>query len=248
MKHTKTISPLLHGMKDGLPIGLGYFAVAFSLGITARNAGINALQGFIMSMLNNASAGEYAAIAAIRSNSPYLELAILILITNARYLLMSCALSQRLRPELPWYHRLLIGFDITDEQFGIGMVHPYPLPPQYLYGSYMLTIPLWAGGTAVGILAGNLLPSIVVNALSAAIYGMFLAVIIPPARKNRTIMVLVIVSFAVSGLLSLIPAVASLSESLRIILLTVVISVIAALLRPVKDDGIETAAEAKGES
>ena len=223
-------------MRDGLPIALGYFAVAFSLGITARNAGITALQGFIMSMLNNASAGEYAAIAAIKENSPYIEMAVLIFITNARYILMSCALSQRLSPDLPWYHRLLIGFDITDEQFGIGIVHPFPLPPEYLYGSYLLTIPGWAGGTAIGIMAGNLLPDIVVTALSAAIYGMFIAVIIPPARKNRTIMVIVIVSFAASGAMSLIPAVAAMSESLRIIILTVVISAAAAIIRPVKDE------------
>ena len=232
----KSSNAFLKGMRDGLPIALGYFAVGFSLGITARNAGINALQGFIMSMLNNASAGEYAAIAAIKDNTPYIELAVLIFITNARYILMSCALSQKLSPSLPWYHRLLIGFDITDEQFGIGIAHPAPVPPQYLYGSYLLTIPGWAGGTAVGIIAGNLLPAIVVTALSAAIYGMFIAVIIPPCRKNRTIMVIVIVSFAASGLLSLIPTVASMSESLRIIILTVVISAGAAIIRPVKDE------------
>ena len=232
----KTKSYFLQGMHDGLPIALGYFAVAFSLGITARNAGITAIQGFIMSMLNNASAGEYAAIAAIKSHASYIELALLILITNARYILMSCALSQRLSTDLPWYHRLLIGFDITDEQFGIAMVHSAPLPPQYLYGSYLLTIPGWSIGTAVGILAGNLLPAIIVNALSAAIYGMFIAVIVPPARKNPTIMILIMVSFAASGLLSLIPAVASMSESLRIILLTLIISSAAAIIRPVKEE------------
>jgi len=227
---------LLRGMHDGLPIGLGYFAVAFSLGITARNAGITAIQGFFMSMLNNASAGEYAAIAAIKDNAPYIELAVLILITNARYLLMSAALSQRLRPDLPWYHRLLIGFDITDEQFGIGIMHPYPLPPQYLYGSYLLTIPMWSGGTAVGIIAGNLLPTIVVTALSAAIYGMFIAVIVPPAKKNRAIMAVILISFAISSLFGLIPVFRELSESMRIIILTLVISAAAAIIRPVKED------------
>ena len=236
MSNKKSTTAFLRGMRDGLPIALGYFAVAFSLGITARNAGITALQGFIMSMLNNASAGEYAAISAIKENSSYIELAVLIFITNARYILMSCALSQKLSPDLPWYHRLLIGFDITDEQFGIAIAHPSPLPPQYLYGSYLLTIPGWAGGTAVGIMAGNLLPPVVVTALSAAIYGMFIAVIIPPARKNHTIMVIVTVSFAISGALYLIPATAAMSESLRIIILTVVISAAAAIIRPIKDE------------
>lgn len=112
------------GMKDAIPIGLGYLAVAFSLGIAARNAGMNAFQGFLMSMLNNASAGEYAGITVIAANSPYVEMAIVTLITNARYLLMSCAMGQRLTPGLSFGHRLLMGFDITDELFGIAIARP----------------------------------------------------------------------------------------------------------------------------
>ena len=210
--------------------------MSFSLGITARNAGLNAFQGLIISLLNNASAGEYAGISAIRTQAPYLELVFLILITNARYFLMSCALSQRLAPETPWYHRMLIGFDITDEIFGIGVCHPYPLPPAYMYGGITTTIPMWALGTMLGVIAGNVLPAVAVTALSAAIYGMFIAVVIPPARKDRAILILVAISFAVSGLVSLIPLFASMSESLRIILLTIVISCAAALIRPVTEE------------
>lgn len=228
------------GMRDGVPIGLGYFAVAFALGITARNAGISAAQGFVMSALNNASAGEYAGIAAIKANAPYLELALLMLITNARYLLMSCALSQRVAPELSIWHRMLIGFDITDELFGIGIAHPAPLEPFYMYGAYCVAIPGWAGGTAIGIIAGNLLPAMVVNALSAAIFGMFIAVIVPPARKNKTILVLVLASFATSFIFSIIPAIAGLSESLRIIILTLIIAVAAAIIRPINDEEEES--------
>ena len=232
----QTAANFLKGAKHGLPIGLGYFAVSFSLGITARNAGLTAFQGLIISLLNNASAGEYAGISAIRTQAPYLELVFLILITNARYFLMSCALSQRLAPETPWYHRMLIGFDITDEIFGIGVCHPYPLPPAYMYGGFSTTIPLWALGTMLGVIAGNVLPAVAVTALSAAIYGMFIAVVIPPARKDRAILILVAISFAVSGLVSLIPLFASMSESLRIILLTIVISCAAALIRPVTEE------------
>lgn len=232
----QTAANFLKGAKHGLPIGLGYFAVSFSLGITARNAGLTAFQGLIISLLNNASAGEYAGISAIRTQAPYLELVFLILITNARYFLMSCALSQRLAPETPWYHRMLIGFDITDEIFGIGVSHPYPLPPAYMYGGFSTTIPMWAVGTMLGVIAGNVLPAVAVTALSAAIYGMFIAVVIPPARKDRVILILVAISFAVSGLVSLIPLFASMSESLRIILLTLVISCAAALIRPVTEE------------
>lgn len=232
----QTAANFLKGAKHGLPIGLGYFAVSFSLGITARNAGLTAFQGLIISLLNNASAGEYAGISAIRTQAPYLELVFLILITNARYFLMSCALSQRLAPETPWYHRMLIGFDITDEIFGIGVSHPYPLPPAYMYGGFSTTIPMWAVGTMLGVIAGNVLPAVAVTALSAAIYGMFIAVVIPPARKDRVILILVAISFAVSGLVSLIPLFAAMSESLRIILLTIVISCAAALIRPVTEE------------
>ena len=232
----QTAANFIKGAKHGLPIGLGYFAVSFSLGITARNAGMTAFQGLMISLLNNASAGEYAGISAIRTQAPYLELVFLILITNARYFLMSCALSQRLAPETPWYHRMLIGFDITDEIFGIGVSHPYPLPPAYMYGGFSTTIPMWALGTMFGVIAGNILPTVAVTALSAAIYGMFIAVVIPPARKDRVILVLVAVSFAVSGLISLIPLFAAMSESLRIIVLTLVISCAAALIRPVTEE------------
>lgn len=233
---SRTAANFIKGAKHGLPIGVGYFAVSFSLGITARNAGLTAFQGLIISLLNNASAGEYAGISAIRTQAPYLELVFLILITNARYFLMSCALSQRLAPETPWYHRMMIGFDITDEIFGIGISHPYPLPPAYMYGGFSTTIPMWALGTMFGVIAGNVLPAVAVTALSAAIYGMFIAVVIPPGRKDRTLLVLVAISFAVSALVSLIPVFAAMSESLRIILLTLLISGAAALIRPISDE------------
>ena len=173
------------GMRDGIPIGLGYLAVAFSLGITARNAGLNAFQGFLISLLNNASAGEYAGITVIAANAAYAEIAIVTLITNARYLLMSCAMSQRLEPGLSLGHRLLMGFDITDELFGIAIARPGYLEPFYTYGAMLTAIPCWATGTACGIIAGNIMPARVVSALSVSLFGMFLAIIIPPAKKIR---------------------------------------------------------------
>lgn len=227
---------VLRGMRDGIPIGLGYLAVSFSLGIAAQSAGISVIQGFVMSFLNNASAGEYAGIAAIRAGAPYLEIAVLILITNARYLLMSCALSQKLSPDLSLGHRMLIGFDVTDELFGISVAQPYPVPPSYIYGAYAMALPMWALGTAVGIAAGNVLPAVAVTSLSAAIYGMFIAIVIPPCRKDRAILLIVPVSFLVSGGVSLIPWVAAQSESLRIIVLTLALSVAAAVLFPRKDE------------
>ena len=219
------------GMRDGVPIALGYFAVSFSLGIAARNAGLTPIQGFVASLFNNASAGEYAAFSLIAAGATYVEVAIITLIANARYLLMSCALAQRFAPGTPFFHRLIIGYDVTDELFGIA--RPGYLNPFYTYGAIALAAPAWAMGTALGIVAGNLLPLRAVSALSVALYGMFLAIIIPPARKNRVVAVLVALSFALSFVCNYLPGIASLSDGTRTILLTVLISCGAAVLFPV---------------
>ena len=117
------------GMRDGFPIALGYFAVSFSLGIAARHAGFTPLQGFLASLLNNASAGEYAAFTLVAAQATYLEVAIITLIANARYLLMSCALAQKFSPGTPFFHRLIIAYDVTDELFGITIARPGILNP-----------------------------------------------------------------------------------------------------------------------
>lgn len=132
-------------------------------------------------------------------------MALLTLIANARYLLMSCALSQRLRPDMPIYHRLIIGFDITDELFGLAINRPGMLEPPYYYGAMIMAMPMWALGTALGVLAGSVLPAALVSALSVALYAMFLATIIPQARKDRVVRVLVPTCFALSLAFSRLP-------------------------------------------
>ncbi len=229
----------VQGFKHGIPIGLGYFAVAFSLGVAAKNAGLNAFQGFLASILNNASAGEYAGFTVIAANASYFEMAIIILITNARYLLMSCALSQHLPPSLSLGHRMLIGHFVTDEIFGITIARPGTLNPYYTYGAAIFASPAWAIGTALGIMAGNLLPGRMVSALSVALFGMFLAVFIPPCKHNPVIAGCVILSFSLSYLMQQMgkwyPFFASMSAGTKTILLTVLISAVAAYLFPVPD-------------
>lgn len=220
------------GMRDGIPIGLGYLAVSFSLGIAAKNAGLSPAQGFLASMLCNASAGEYAGFTLIAAGAAYLEVAIMTLVVNARYLLMSCAMSQRIAPGMPFYHRLLMAFDITDELFGIAIARPGYLNPYYTYGAMLIAIPGWAFGTALGTAAGNILPLRLVSALSVALYGMFLAIIIPPARKNKVVAVLVGLCFLASFGASYLPVVSGMSGGMRTILLTVLISAAAAILFP----------------
>jgi predicted branched-subunit amino acid permease len=224
------------GMRDGVPIGLGYFAVAFSLGIAARNAGLSALQGFVTSILCVASAGEYACFSLIAAGVTYAEMAVMSAVANARYFLMSCAFSQRFSPKTGMGHRLFMGYGITDELFGIAIARPGHLKPAYSYGAMLTSIPLWAIGTALGVIAGNVLSARLVSALSVALYGMFLAIIIPPAKQNRIVFGCVALSFVLSGLSHVLPLLSALSAGNRTILLTVVIAGAAALLFPVREE------------
>ena len=222
------------GLRDGLPIGLGYFAVSFTLGITARRAGLTAFQAALASFLTNASAGEAAGFTVIAEGGSYLTMAIMILVANARYLLMSTALTQKLRPETSILNRLIIGYDVTDEIFGVSIARPGWLCPFYSYGVFVLPLIGWSSGTYLGVMMGNLLPANLVSALSVGLYGMFIAIIIPPARKERVIAVLVALSMLLSYACARLPVVSGLSSGTRIIILTVLIAAGAALLRPVK--------------
>lgn len=223
------------GLRVGIPISLGYLAVAFTMGITAKNAGLSAMQATLTSLLVNASAGQYAAFTLMAAQGGYLEMAILELVTNARYLLMSCALSQKLPPEAKLRHRLTIGFAVTDEIFGMAIAEEEKLNPFYYFGMMTIAIPGWALGTFLGTSVGNILPANAVSALSVGLYGMFLAVIIPASRKSKVILGVVVVSMAASFLMECIPLLAQIATGTRLILLTVVISTGAALLFPVKD-------------
>ena len=224
------------GLKDGLPIALGYLAVSFSLGIAAKNAGMTAWQTTLMSLTNNASAGEFAALSVIGAGAPYLEMAVTQLIINLRYLLMSAALSQKLDPGLPLIHRLLVGFEVTDEVFGVSIAVDGRLNPYYTYGMMCMAIPGWALGSCLGVVMGNALPARIVSALSLALYAMFLAIIVPPARKSRVLAGVILVAMAASLACSLLPVLRGISSGMRIIILTVVIAGAAAHFFPIKED------------
>lgn len=224
------------GIRDGMPIGLGYFAVAFSLGIAASNAGMNAFQGAIASLLNNASAGEYAGFTIIAAGGSYFEIILVTLVANARYLLMSCALSSRCSEELSLGHRMLLGFYITDELFGITISRQGKINPYYTYGAIIPATTLWALGTAMGIVAGNVLQPRIVSALSVALYGMFIAIIVPPAKENKSVLIAVLASIVLSIVSSKISVFRELSQGTITIILTVLIASAAAILAPVKED------------
>ncbi len=223
---------LLRGARDGAPIAVGYFVVAFTLGFAAKNAGFSPVQAMVESLLNNASAGEYAVFSLVAAGAEYWEVAVMTLVANARYLLMSCALSQKLSPKTPLFHRLLLAFDLTDELFGISIAYPGALDPFYTYGAMALAIPGWGLGTFLGVAVGNVLPLRLVSALSVGLYGMFLAIIMPPAKQDRVVLILVLLSFALSFFASRAPFLSGISPGIKTICLTVIISFGAAIVKP----------------
>ena len=223
------------GLKAGVPIGLGYLAVAFTLGIAARSAGMTAFQATLTSFLINASAGEFVGFTLIGAGASYLEVAVMEAVANARYLLMSFSLSQKLHPQTGLLHRLVIGWYVTDEVFGVSISAPGYLNPWYTYGAISLACPGWAIGTCLGVIMGNVLPANVVSALSVGLYGMFIAIFVPPSRKSKVICLLVAISMALSFAVSRIPAFDGISSGIKTIILTVAISGAAAVLAPVKE-------------
>lgn len=225
------------GLKDGIPIALGYFAVAFTLGIAAEKAGLTAFQTFIATGTTLASAGGYAGISVIAAGGTYFEMFLTMLIVNARYILMSCSLSQKISPKTSTLHRMGVAFGVTDEIFGISSAVSGYLNPFYNYGAMTVAIPGWASGAALGVLVGNILPVSVMSALSVGIFGMFLAIIVPPAKENKVIMGGVIASFVLSFLFNKLPIIANnISSGMQVIILTVVIALVLAILFPVKEE------------
>ena len=224
------------GIKAGIPIGLGYFAVAFSMGILAKSAGISVAGAVVSSLFCNASAGQYAGYMVIAGGGTVLGMALMILVANARYLLMSSALSQKLSPGTGLLHRALVGLYVTDEIFGVSMNRPGFHNPWFTYGCAIIASPCWALGAGLGCVAGSILPVRVVSALSVALFGMFLAVIIPPMKKDRVVMALVPVCFGLSTACTYLPGISDISEGLRTVILTVLISSVVALIAPRKDE------------
>ena len=224
------------GAKAGIPICLGYFAVSFALGIAARQANMSALQATIMSLTCVTSTGEYAAITLIGAGAAYLEMAVTQAIVNMRYLLMSTALTQKLSPQMPAWNRFLLPLCVTDELFGISVAVDGTLDPTYTYGAAIVSVSGWCLGTCLGVILGNILPTRVVSALSVALFAMFVAIVVPPAKKSRPIAGMVLAAMLLSWLFTVVPFLGAISSGFRIILITVLVSALGAAFFPVKED------------
>lgn len=226
------------GFKNGIPIFLGYLAVSFTFGIAARNSGLSSLQAILISATNLTSAGQFAALGVIAASSGYIEMALTQLVVNLRYCLMSSSLSQRFDPKMKSHHRYLISFGVTDEIFGVSSAYEREnVPPAYCYGLIAAAFPGWVLGTALGCLSGDILPASVLSALGVALYGMFIAIIVPPAKNDKVLLGIVVISMVLSLCFAVTPILKEISSGFRVIILTVIIAGAAAYFFPLKEEG-----------
>ena len=225
------------GFHDGVPVCLGYFAVSFAFGIQAALIGMSAFDATMLSFLNVTSAGQFAALDIIAATGSFLSLILVQLVVNIRYSLMSAALSQKVSPNLPIRYRLAMAYGITDEIFALSAMAPTPLSPWYTFGLISVAIPGWCGGTLAGAILGNVLPGRIISALGVAIFGMFIAIIIPDARDKKPVRLCVVASMVLSFAMAYAPVVKRIPSSYRLIIITLAVSLAAAVLFPVEEDG-----------
>lgn len=225
----------LYGLKCGIPIALGYLAVSFGFGISAVNGGLSVLSSVIISMTNLTSAGQVAALGIIAAMGPLGEMALTQLVINLRYFLMSISVSQKLDKSFTIPHRFITSFGITDEIFAVACSQKGEIGKRFMYGLILLPFLGWTLGTLLGASAGEILPLKIKAALGIAIYGMFIAIIIPPARKEKSVAFVVIISAILSCLLYYVPFFSGISSGFSIIICAVITSVLAAAIFPHED-------------
>lgn len=224
------------GLKDGIPIALGYFSVSFSFGILAVTGGLSIFQAALTSLTNVTSAGQFAGLQIIIACGTLPEMVLTQLIINLRYALMSLSLSQKLSPKMRFWQRLVIAFANTDEIFAVAIAHNQALTFPYMIGLQLLPIIGWTAGTAAGAAAGNLLPGAVTSALSVALYGMFIAIVIPAARKARPVLFVAILAVVLSCVLYYVPVFSGISPGISIIISTVIAAGAGAVFFPLHEE------------
>lgn len=225
----------LEGVRDGFPICLGYFSVSMAFGVTAVLSGIPAWAAVVISLTNLTSAGQFAGMNLIAASGAFVEIGLTTLIINIRYFLMSISVSQKVEQKMTMKERLAISFGITDEIFAVSMQRDHELTSAYMAGLILTPVLGWTGGTLVGAVATSLMPAMLSNALGIALYGMFIAIIVPPAREQKNVLFAVVFAIAASVVCRYLPIIKDLSGGWTIILITLVVCAAAAWLFPVEE-------------
>lgn len=228
----------LRGIKHGLPIGIGYFAVSFAFGIKAISAGLSAFQAALMSLTNLTSAGQFAGLEVIENAVDFTAGIISIILTqfiiNLRYSLMGFSINQKLSGNFTIPKRAIVAFSNTDEIFAVAVNQPNKLTFNYLLGLALMPIIGWTGGTLLGAVAGNILPQILVSALGIALYGMFISTVMPKVREENNVRIVVLVAIVLSCAFAFLPYLKEIESGLTIVICTVISSLIGAIFFPIK--------------
>ncbi|MBQ6034727.1 MAG: AzlC family ABC transporter permease [Ruminococcus sp.] len=227
-------SKFLRGITHGIPICLGYLSVSFGFGILAVKAGLSVFQAAAISATNLTSAGQKAGLDVIAAGGAIIEMILLQLTINIRYSLMALSLSQKLDKSFTTPHRFLASYGITDEIFAVCSAQKEPLTPAYMYGMIFIAAVGWVTGTALGAAAGELLPAAVSTAMEIVLYGMFIAIVIPPAKKQHGVLFAAVIAAALSVMFKF--AVPALSEGFAMMISAITSALLTALIFPVKDE------------
>ena len=237
------INSFRKGLRDGLPICLGYLSVSFAFGIFATSSGFSVIEAVLISMFNVTSAGQLAAVPIVALGGGFFELALTQIVINMRYALMSVSLSQRLGKSVSIPDRLVISFVNTDEVFAVAMSMGYPVGRKYLYGLILTPFLGWTFGTLLGALAGNILPTGLVSALGIALYAMFIAIVIPAAKDDKRVAFCALLAIALSCLLYYTPGLCEISSGFAIIISAVTASLVFAIAFPIPDEESDSSDE-----
>ena len=226
------------GVRRGLPVGIGYFSVSFGFGAMAASQGIKALDAALISLTNVTSAGQFAGLTLIVAAASLWELILTQIVINSRYALMSLALSQRMGGRIGFLPRLAIAFMNTDEIFALAMAYERPLNFPFMMGLSLTPLIGWVGGTLMGALAGSVLPVAIRTALGVMLYGMFIAIVVPPAREEKPVLVAVVLALVFSCLFTWMPVLNQVSAGISIVICTVAAAAICAALFPIADEEV----------
>lgn len=224
------------GIRDGIPIALGYFSVSIAFGLMAVEAGCTWVEAMLISLTNLTSAGQFAGVTVLAHMGTYIEMALTQLVINSRYALMGISLSQKVNARFKGLWRVILGFAITDEIFAVAIGQEGEISRRYFAGLAIIPIIGWTSGTIVGAVLGNIMPEIITSALGVALYGMFIAVVVPKARENIHVLAVVIIAVAISVALRYIPVFSGISAGFAIIICAVIASAAGAVFFPVKED------------
>lgn len=232
----KSMNEFICGCKKGLPIALGYFPVSFSFGVFVASSGLPLGLATLISITNLTSSGQFAGVSLMLMNASYIEVAATLLLINARYFLMSLSLSQKIDQHMTTLQRMIISFGITDETFGIASLHQGSLSFKFMLGFILLPIIGWSSGTLVGETLMNFLPVSIQNAMGIALYGMFLAIIVPAASQSHPILEVVLVSAVFAFMFYYVSFFSFLSTGLKLILATLIGAIYGAYRYPVEEE------------